>query len=117
MLHHLPAVGRNLQDHLCASFYYRSKVPTLNDEFGSLFGQARQALRYLLTRRGPLALSVNQAGGFLRGRPHEERPNIQLYFNPLSYRIPSDPKAGLKPEPYSGFLLAFNACRPTSRGR
>ena len=116
VVRHLPAVGRNLQDHLCASFYYRSSVPTLNDELGNLFGQARQALRYVLTRRGPLALSVNQAGGFLRGEPGEERPNIQLYFNPLSYRIPSDPRAGLKPEPYSGFLLAFNACRPTSRG-
>ncbi|GGA94548.1 hypothetical protein GCM10011491_23540 [Brucella endophytica] len=34
----------------------------------------------------------------------------------MSYRIPADPRAGLKPEPYSGFLLAFNACRPTSRG-
>jgi choline dehydrogenase len=116
LVRHLPAVGQNLQDHLCASFYYRSTVPTLNDELGTLFGQARQALRYVLTRRGPLALSVNQAGAFLRGSPDEERPNIQLYFNPLSYRIPTDPKAGLKPEPYSGFLLAFNSCRPTSRG-
>ncbi|WP_051960096.1 GMC family oxidoreductase [Devosia riboflavina] len=115
--HHLPAVGRNLQDHLCASFYYRSLVPTLNDDLGTLFGQVRQALRYGLTRKGPLALSVNQAGAFLRGSPDEARPNIQLYFNPLSYRIPSDPRAGLKPEPYSGFLLAFNSCRPTSRGR
>ena len=115
-VHHLPGVGRNLQDHLCASFYYRSTVPTLNDELGTFFGQARQALRYVVTRRGPLALSVNQAGAFLRGSPEAARPNIQLYFNPLSYRIPTDPRAGLKPEPYSGFLLAFNSCRPTSRG-
>jgi len=112
----LPAVGRNLQDHLCASFYYRSTIPTLNGEFGSLFGQAKLALQYFLTRRGPFAMSVNQAGGFFRGAPEESRPNIQLYFNPLSYRIPENPKAGLKPEPYPGFLIAFNSCRPTSRG-
>ena len=114
--HHLPAVGRNLQDHLCASFYYRATVPTLNGEFGSLFGQARLALRWLVTRKGPLAMSVNQAGGFFRGMPDEARPNIQLYFNPLSYRIPADAKAGLRPEPYPGFLVAFDPCRPTSRG-
>ena len=114
---HLPAVGANLQDHLCASFYYRANRPTLNGTFGSLFGQAALGLRYVLTRKGPFAMSVNQAGGFLRGRPQEERPNIQLYFNPLSYRIPNDPKAGLTPEPYPGFLLAFNSCRPTSRGK
>lgn len=112
----LPAVGRNLQDHLCASFYYRSTIPTLNGPFGSLFGQAKLAARYFLTRKGPFAMSVNQAGGFFRGAADEARPNIQLYFNPLSYRIPENPKAGLKPEPYPGFLIAFNSCRPTSRG-
>ena len=114
--HHLPAVGANLQDHICASFYYRATIPTLNGPFGSLFGQARLALQYLLTRSGPFAMSVNQAGGFFRGAPDEKRPNIQLYFNPLSYRIPANPKSGLKPEPYPGFLIAFNPCRPTSRG-
>jgi len=112
----LPAVGRNLQDHLCASFYYRSTIPTLNGAFGSLFGQAKLAAQYFLTRKGPFAMSVNQAGGFFRGAAEESRPNIQLYFNPLSYRIPENPKAGLKPEPYPGFLIAFNSCRPTSRG-
>ena len=113
---HAPAVGANVQDHLCASFYYRSRIPTLNGQFGSRFGQARLGLRWLLTRKGPFAMSVNQAGGFFRGRPGAPRPNIQLYFNPLSYRIPPNPGAGLAPEPYPGFLLAFNACRPTSRG-
>ena len=116
LVHHLPAVGRGLQDHLCSSLYFRSTVPTLNASFGSRFGQARLGLRYVLTRKGPFAMSVNQAGGFFRGAPDEPRPNIQLYFNPLSYRIPADAKAGLTPEPYPGFLLAFNSCRPTSRG-
>ncbi len=114
--HHLPAVGQNLQDHLCASFYYRSRRPTLNGDFGSLLGQAKFGLTYLLKRSGPFAMSVNQAGGFFRGAPEEARPNIQVYFNPLSYRIPDNPRAGLTPEPYPGFLIAFNACRPTSKG-
>lgn len=113
---HLPAVGKNLQDHLCASFYYRSKQPTLNGDFASLIGQARFGLMWLLKRSGPFAMSVNQAGGFFRGSPDEVRPNIQVYFNPLSYRIPDNPRAGLTPEPYPGFLIAFNACRPTSKG-
>ena len=34
----------------------------------------------------------------------------------MSYRIPEDPNARLVPEPYSGFLVAFNSCRPSSRG-
>lgn len=114
---HLPAVGENLQDHLAASFYYRANRPTLNGTFASLFGQAWLGLQYILTRKGPFAMSVNQAGGFFRGTPSEPRPNIQLYFNPLSYRIPQDASASMVPEPYPGFLIAFNSCRPTSRGR
>jgi len=115
-VHELPAVGRNLQDHLCVSFYYRANVKTLNDEMRPLLGKLKLGLQYLLTRKGPLAMSVNQSGGFFKGSPHETRPNLQLYFNPLSYRIPKSNKANLEPEPYSGFLLAFNPCRPTSRG-
>ena len=38
-----------------------------------------------LTRRGPLAMSVNQAGAFLRSRPQLTRPNLHIYFNPASY--------------------------------
>ncbi|WP_455731071.1 GMC family oxidoreductase [Burkholderia stabilis] len=116
LVHALPAVGRNLQDHLCVSFYFKANRPTLNDEMGTLLGKMKIGLRYLLTKRGPLAMSVNQAGGFFRGTHETAEPNIQLYFNPLSYRIPKSDRASIKPEPYSGFLIAFNPCRPTSRG-
>lgn len=112
----LPAVGQNLQDHLCVSFYYRANVKTLNDEMRPLLGKLKLGLQYLLTRKGPLAMSVNQSGGFFKGNDQQTQPNLQLYFNPLSYRIPKSNKANLEPEPYSGFLLAFNPCRPTSRG-
>lgn len=114
--HALPAVGRNLQDHLCASYYYRANQPTLNDTFSSLSGKLRLGLRYVLKRSGPLAMSVNQAGGFFRGEHTQAQPNLQLYFNPLSYQIPKGGKARIQPEPYPGFLLCFNPCRPTSRG-
>ncbi|WP_109483884.1 GMC family oxidoreductase N-terminal domain-containing protein [Paraburkholderia sp. C35] len=116
LVHHLPAVGQHLQDHLCVSVYYRANVKTLNDEMRPLLGKVKLGLQYLLTRKGPLAMSVNQAGGFFRGSESEALPNMQLYFNPLSYRIPKSSKASLEPEPYSGFLLCFNPCRPTSRG-
>ncbi|MEY3017259.1 MAG: hypothetical protein RL336_394 [Pseudomonadota bacterium] len=116
VVHNAPAVGQNLQDHVCVSYYYRANIKTLNDDLGSLFGQAKAGLQYLLTRRGPLSMSVNQAGGFFKGSADEALPNLQLYFNPMSYRIPDDPNANLVPEPYSGFLVAFNSCRPTSKG-
>ena len=112
----LCSVGKNLQDHLCVSFYFRSKVPTLNDEFGTWSGKIKAGVMYALKRSGPLSMAVNQAGGFFRGSKSESRANLQVYFNPLSYEIPENPNAKLEPLPYSGYLMAINACRPTSRG-
>ena len=112
----LKAVGKNLQDHLCVSYFFRSTIPSLNDEFRSFTGKLKMGAQYLLNRSGPLSMSVNQAGGFLKGSDGQVNANIQLYFNPLSYQIPDDHKHKLVPDPYSGFLLAANSCRPTSRG-
>ncbi|WP_321953835.1 GMC family oxidoreductase [Paraburkholderia bannensis] len=116
VLHELPAVGQNLQDHLCVSFYYRSRVKTLNDAFSSWASKLKFGMQYLFKRTGPFSMSVNQSGGFFRTQADEAHPNMQVYFNPLSYRIPKSNRAQLTPEPYSGFLVCFNPCRPTSRG-
>ncbi|HEV2269282.1 MAG TPA: GMC family oxidoreductase N-terminal domain-containing protein [Steroidobacteraceae bacterium] len=115
----LPAVGRGLQDHVCVSYFYRSRVPTLNDELGPFLGKARAALRYALRRDGPLAMSVNQAGAFVRSHPELARPNLHIYFNPASYSTTTtsgQSRRLLNPDPFPGFLMSFNTCRPTSRG-
>ena len=114
----VPGVGRSLQDHLGVSYFYRSKVPTLNNQLAPMFGKLKAALRYALTRGGPLAMSVNQAGAFLRSRPGLARPNLHIYFNPASYSTTTQGSRRrlLNPDPYPGFLMSFNTCRPTSRG-
>ena len=113
-----PAVGRGLQDHLAVSYFYRSRVPTLNDQLAPFLGKVKAALRYALGRRGPLAMSVNQAGAFVRSRAELTRPNLHIYFNPASYSTTTiGPKRRLlNPDPYPGFLMSFNTCRPASRG-
>jgi choline dehydrogenase len=113
-----PAVGRGLQDHVAVSYFYRARVPTLNDELGPWYGKLKAGLQYAFTRGGPLAMSVNQAGAFVRGREQLERPNLHIYFNPASYSTTTDgPRRRLmNPDPYPGLLMSFNTCRPTSRG-
>jgi len=114
---HAPAVGQGLQDHLAVNYYFRSRVPSLNDELYPLSGKIRAALRYLVGRRGALAMSVNQAGAFTRSRPGLQRPNMHIYFNPLSYgTVTGLERRLLQPDPFPGFLMSFNTCRPTSRG-
>jgi choline dehydrogenase len=110
-------VGRHLQDHLCIDHLYRARVPTLNDELRPWWGKLRAGLRYLATRRGPLALSVNQGGGFVRSHPAAPRPDLQLYFSPLSYtRAPPGRRPLMSPDDFPGFLLSAQPCRPRSRG-
>jgi choline dehydrogenase len=112
-----PAVGRHLQDHLCIDHLYRARVPTLNQDLGPWWGKLHAGLQYVLFRSGPLSLSVNQGGGFVRARPDVARPNMQLYFSPVSYtRATPGKRALMSPDKFPGFLLSASPCRPTSRG-
>lgn len=112
-----PAIGRNLQDHLCIDHLYRARAPTLNQVLGPWRGKIAAALRYVLFRDGPLSLSVNQAGGFVRSTSGLARPDMQLYFSPLSYtRVPTGTRPLMRPDPFPGFLLSAQPCRPASRG-
>ncbi len=111
------AVGRNLQDHIAVSYFYKTRTPTLNDRLHPLLGKIRAGLRYIADRAGPLSLSVNQSGGFVRSDPGKSRVNLQLYFSPVSYtKTPLADRKLLNPDPFSAFLLSHNPCRPTSRG-
>ena len=114
---HAPHVGRNLQDHLAVSYFYKTRTPTLNDLLHPMAGKMRAGLRYIADRGGPLSLSVNQSGGFVRSDPARRNVNLQLYFSPVSYTgTPLSDRKLLNPDPFSAFLLSHNPCRPTSRG-
>lgn len=113
-----PHVGGNLQDHLGINYYFRATEPTLNNVLRPLHGKIRAALQYALTRRGPLALSVNQCGGFFRSDAGQRAADQQLYFNPVTYTTTPDGKRTVvQPDPFAGFILGFQPTRPISRGR
>jgi choline dehydrogenase len=70
-----------------------------------------------LSRRGPLALSVNQMGGFLPLRSGDTRPAVQLYFNPVTYSTGDATRKSIDVDGFPGFYLCFQPTRPTSVGR
>ena len=112
-----PQVGARMQDHHGINYTWRMRVPTLNDALRPWWGKLMAGLQYILTRHGPLSLSVNQGGGFFRSDPSQPRPNMQLYMQAFSTLIP---KAGerplLTPDPFSGLSLGLSNCRPASTG-
>ena len=111
------SVGQNLEDHVGINYTYRMNVPTLNDTLRPWWGKLKVGIQYLLTRSGPLSLSINHGGGFFKTDPSQPRPNMQLYMQAFSTLMP---KAGerpvLSPDPFSGLSLGLSNCRPTSRG-
>ena len=112
------AVGGGLQDHLGISYFYRATEPTLNAILGTWRGLIASGLKFLFAGSGALSLSVNQIGGLVKSDPARARPDLQLYFNPLSYQTAAAGRRRLiYPDPWPGFIFGFNACRPTSRGR
>jgi len=117
IVHSCEAVGRNMQEHLACTHYYRSRVPTLNNQLSPWWGKALAGIQYLLTRRGILSLSVNQAGGFVKSNPERARPNLQLYFAAITYTTaPPGERPLMAPDPYPGLLNCISQLRPKSRG-
>ena len=116
-VHESPAVGQHLQDHIGHSYFYRANRPTLNQQLRPWWGKLWQGMRYVFTRSGPLSLSVNQAGGFVHTRKGLDRPNIQLYFSPLSYtKAPPGERPMMNPDPFPAYLLGVSNCRVKSEG-
>jgi choline dehydrogenase len=117
VVHDSPAVGRNLMDHQGINYLYRARVPSLNSLLRPWWGKLGAGIAWALFDRGPIGLSLNQAGGFVRTRPDLDRPNIQLYLQAITTVTG---RAGTRPlftpDPFPGFALGLSNCRPTSRG-
>ena len=114
---HSPHVGKNFQDHLGIDYLYKTFMPTLNKDLGTWGGRIKSALRYLYNRSGPLSLSLNQGGGYINWNSLDLYPNIQLYFNPLTYSVSyKNRRPLLNTDKFNGFIIGFNSCRPKSLG-
>lgn len=81
MVHELPGVGQNLQDHLDFTLSYKTKD---TDNFGIGLTAGVNLLRHTLqwrkTGTGMLATPFAEGAAFLKTDPGLERPDIQLHF-------------------------------------
>lgn len=111
-VHHLPAVGRNLQDHPSAWI-------ALDMDDAASYGLSLKALprdvmhlfEYLLTRTGPLASNLFETNAYIRSVADADRPDMQVVFQPARrntspFPIPLD----------HGFAIAVVCLYPRSRG-
>jgi choline dehydrogenase len=112
IVHELPGVGENLQDHLQARVIFRCAKPiTTNDVLASRLRTLAMGVRYVLTQTGQMAIGINQGGMFARTDPALDRPDVQFHLATLSSDM-----AGSPVHTFSGFTLSVCQLRPQSRG-
>lgn len=112
VVHHLPGVGQNLQEHPAALMNFETNVPTLHQE---LLGYKKylSALRWLLFRTGPLTSPVCQSAACISTDPTKKIPEIQIGFSPIGFlSVPT----GLKIEQKPIVSVYIMVMRPESRG-
>jgi choline dehydrogenase-like flavoprotein len=112
MLHELPGVGQNLQDHLDASVIIKDKSKrAIGLGPGSAITLAKAFFEYRKSGSGMLASNAGESGGFAKLSPESARPEVQFHFLPTALR-----DHGRKPTPGYGMTLHCCQLRPKSRG-
>ena len=106
-----PNVGANLQDHVDLFVIAECTGPHTYDRFAKPHLSALAALQYLLTRKGPVASSLFETGGFWYADPNARSPDIQLHLG-----LGSGIEAGVAAMPQGGVTLNSAYLRPRSRG-
>jgi choline dehydrogenase-like flavoprotein len=106
-----PGVGANLQDHLDLFVICEVTGPHTYDRYAKPLWSAVAGLQYLLTRRGPVASSLFETGGFWYADPAARSPDIQLHLG-----LGSGIEAGVAAMPNGGVTLNSAYLRPRSRG-
>ena len=112
VLHELPGVGENLQDHLALRFIFKCTRPiTTNDALRNPLAKLLTAMRYVFLRRGPMAVGVMVGLISARVMADARLPDMHFFISTVS----ADDR-GKTPHTFSGFTVAYYPLRPTSRG-
>jgi choline dehydrogenase len=86
VVHDLPGIGENLQDHLEVYVQYSSKQPVSLAPAYKWRNRPLVGLRWLLFKSGPGATNHFEAGGFIRSNDDVVYPNLMFHFLPIAIR-------------------------------
>jgi choline dehydrogenase-like flavoprotein len=111
IIHDQPHVGANLQDHLDLFVIAECTGPHTYDRYAKLHWSAIAGLQYALTRKGPVASSLFETGGFWYADRNARSPDIQFHLG-----LGSGIEAGVAAMPDGGVTLNSAFLRPRSRG-
>ncbi|ARU86876.1 choline dehydrogenase [Pseudomonas sp. M30-35] len=112
VVHDLPGVGENLQDHLEMYLQYSCKQPVSLYPALKWWNQPTIGAKWMFMGNGVGASNQFEAGGFIRSREEFEWPNIQYHFLPVAINY-----NGSNAVSEHGFQAHVGSMRSPSRGR
>jgi choline dehydrogenase len=112
LVHELPGVGENLQDHLELYLQYACKQPVSLYPALQWWNQPMIGAQWLFQGKGVGASNQFEAGGFIRSSSEFEWPNIQYHFLPVAINY-----NGSNAVKEHGFQAHMGSMRSPSRGR
>ncbi|MDX9875218.1 MAG: GMC family oxidoreductase N-terminal domain-containing protein, partial [Spongiibacteraceae bacterium] len=113
LVHHLPGLGQNLQEHVGTHLINSVNTPTISSEAYGL-PLVKHAFNFALRRRGILTTSVGHVQSYIRTRPDLPAPNIQTTLTALAFDLDKEGKVVLRREPAISTTVCVS--RPKSRG-
>jgi choline dehydrogenase len=111
VVHDLPGVGENLQDHLEVYVQYACKQPVSMQPALKWHNKPFIGLQWLLFKKGTAATNHFEAGGFIRSNDDVPYPNLMYHFLPLAIRYD-----GTSPKGGHGYQVHVGPMYSNSRG-
>jgi choline dehydrogenase len=112
VLHDLPGVGANLNDHYVIRLSHRVRDAVTINQLARGARLVREAVKFATVGNGALTFGVTSAMVFCKSREGLSSPDLQLLFTPASYA--QGVFRQLEREP--GMTVAVCPVRPDSRG-
>jgi choline dehydrogenase len=94
VVHHLPGVGENLQDHLEVYIQHGSKLPVSVAPGLKWRNRPWIGLQWILFKKGLAATNHFEGGGFARSNDEVAYPNLMFHFLPVAVRYDGSAPAG-----------------------
>ncbi|MBT7648654.1 MAG: choline dehydrogenase, partial [Rhodospirillaceae bacterium] len=111
VVHDLPGVGENLQDHLEVFVQHQCLQPISLLNYLTTVGKLKVGVRWFLTKDGPAETNHMDVGGFIRSRPGIEHPDLQYHFLPMAMTYDA-----FNINKIHGYQAMVDMMRPVSRG-
>ncbi|WP_328808269.1 choline dehydrogenase [Nonomuraea antri] len=94
VVHDLPGVGENLQDHLEVYVQHACLRPVSQQPSLAMWRRPFIGANWLFLRGGPGATNHFEAGGFIRSNDDVAYPNLMFHFLPIAVRYDGSAPAG-----------------------